>query len=281
MKCSDVDRILPDIVEGVPIDGSQDLEVQSHLKTCADCSELVSDLKLIANEARHLAASEEPSPRVWARIAIELRAEGLIREPEVETARPVAIHASRRRWNPLWLASVAAALLAAGAFILNQKPAQPTTQPIAKQAVVQQPQTQVAERTPSHEASAQQTNAQRPAQTTQPSALQQLAQQKSSVLAPEPSTPQFDEPPADSPVDEAAISQPTSTEDNEFLTEVSQRAPTMRATYANQLQAVNKEIRETQAYITRNPGDVDARQHLLECYEQKAMFYQIALDRIQ
>jgi len=55
----------------------------------------------------------------------------------------------------------------------------------------------------------------------------------------------------------------------------------MRATYANQLQAVNSEIRETQAYITRYPGDVDARQHLLEVYQQKAMLYQMALDRIQ
>ena len=268
---------------GVPIDGGQDLEVQSHLKTCADCSELVSDLKLIANEARHLAASEEPSPRVWARIAIELRAEGLIREPEPQTERPVVIHASRRRWNPFWLAPVAAAILAAGAFVLNHNSTQPAARPVVKQPVEQQqqPQTQVAQQTPSHEAATQQAKAQQPAHTTQPSALQQLAQQKSSVLAPEPSTPQFDEAPSDSPAEEAAISPPTSTEDNEFLTEVSQRAPSMRATYANQLQAVNKEIRETQAYITRNPGDVDARQHLMECYEQKAMFYQIALDRIQ
>jgi len=55
----------------------------------------------------------------------------------------------------------------------------------------------------------------------------------------------------------------------------------MRATYANQLLAVNNEIRETKAYLGRYPGDVDARQHLLEVYEQKAMLYQMALDRIQ
>ncbi|MFZ3341184.1 MAG: zf-HC2 domain-containing protein [Terriglobales bacterium] len=280
MKCSDVDRILPDIVDGTAIDGSQDLEVQSHLKTCPDCSELISDLKLIANEARHLAASEEPSPRVWARLVIELRAEGLIREPELETARPV-VEASRRRWNPLWLAPVAAAILAAGAFVLNHNPTRPTAQPIDEQTVAQQPRTQAAQKTPSREATTQQASAQQAANTTQPSALQQLAQEKPSVLAPEPATPQVDEEPAESPAEEGAVNQPTSAADNEFLTEVSQRAPTMRATYANQLQAVNKEIRETQEYITRNPGDVDARQHLLECYEQKAMFYQIALDRIQ
>ena len=29
----------------------------------------------------------------------------------------------------------------------------------------------------------------------------------------------------------------------------------MRATYESQLQAVNADIRETQAYVDRNPGD--------------------------
>lgn len=55
----------------------------------------------------------------------------------------------------------------------------------------------------------------------------------------------------------------------------------MRATYANQLQAVNNEIRETKAYLNQYPGDLDARQHLLEVYQQKALLYQMALDRIQ
>ena len=55
----------------------------------------------------------------------------------------------------------------------------------------------------------------------------------------------------------------------------------MRATYENQLRAVNAEIRETKEYFARYPGDMDARQHLLEVYQQKAMLYQIALDRIQ
>ena len=55
----------------------------------------------------------------------------------------------------------------------------------------------------------------------------------------------------------------------------------MRATYENQLKAVNADIRETQAYVKRNPGDADAQQHLMDAYQQKALLYQIALDRIQ
>ena len=70
-------------------------------------------------------------------------------------------------------------------------------------------------------------------------------------------------------------------DDQQFLSVVSTRAPSMRATYESQLQAVNADIRETQAYVNRNPGDADARQHLMDAYEQKALLYQIALDRIQ
>ena len=77
------------------------------------------------------------------------------------------------------------------------------------------------------------------------------------------------------------IAPPPSADDERFLSEVSQGAPTMRATYEDQLRAVNAEIRETQEYIKWHPGDLDARQHLMEVYQQKAMLYQMALDRIQ
>jgi hypothetical protein len=80
---------------------------------------------------------------------------------------------------------------------------------------------------------------------------------------------------------EPAVKSAASAEDQQFLREVSTRAPSMRATYENQLQAVNSDIRETQEYVNRNPGDADARQHLMDAYEQKALLYQIALDRIQ
>ena len=79
----------------------------------------------------------------------------------------------------------------------------------------------------------------------------------------------------------AEVSAPPNAEDEEFLSEVSERAPSMRTTYEKQLRAVNGEIRETQEYIKRYPGDADARQHLMEAYQQKALLYQMALDRIQ
>jgi hypothetical protein len=83
------------------------------------------------------------------------------------------------------------------------------------------------------------------------------------------------------PAVEAAAESEPSAEDQQFLSVVSTLGASTRATYENQLKAVNSEIRETQAYVDRNPRDMDARQHLMDAYQQKALLYQIALDRIQ
>jgi Putative zinc-finger len=259
MKCSDVERVLPELLDGTP-DSAFQSAFEIHLKSCADCSDLVSDLKLISKAARDMTETEEPAPRVWLRIAAELRAEGMIREPALAPTRPSA--ATRRRWSPLWLAPVAAALLAASAYVLNRGvPPQ-----VAQQAVA----TSTPAASPSSSPSSPQTSPtathQTPRQTAQPA--QQVARSKepSRIVEPESS--------ADSVAD-------SSVDDQRFLSAVSTRAPSMRATYEKQLQAVNAEIREVQAYLAQNPGDEDARQHLMDAYGQKALLYQIALDRIQ
>ncbi len=258
-SCSDVERILPEILDGAP-EGALAGEFEAHVKSCPACSDLVSDLKLIASEALQLAATEEPAPRVWVRIATQLRAEGLIRDPESAPARPILVPASsRRRWSPWWLAPVAAALLAAGAYVVSHKPAPQ----VAKQQVPATPATSPAPVTPAV--------ASAPAPSPAP---QQLAEK--SAKPPDRSKPA---------VRPAAEPEPStleaSTEDQQFLSAVSTLAPSVRVTYENQLQAVNADIRETQAYVDRNPGDADARQHLMDAYQQKALLYQIALDRIQ
>ena len=256
MKCSDVERVLPELLDGAA-DSAFQTEFETHVKSCPACSELVSDLNLIASEARELAASEEPAPRVWVRIAAELRAEGLIHDPEptpiFAPIRPILLPTSpRRRWisTAWWLAPVAAALLAAGSYVVSHKPAPQ----VAKQ---QAPATRVASPIP-----------ETPAAT--------------SASAPTPAPRQMAQKPA-KPTDtiRPAVEPESSEEDQQFLTAVSTRAPSMRTTYENQLKAVNADIRETQAYVDRNPGDTDARQHLMDAYEQKALLYQIALDRIQ
>src|ERR1700758_85978 len=116
MKCADVQRVLPEV-----LGARQDAELEAHLQSCPACAELVSDLKLIAGEARRLSASDEPAPRVWVRIAAELRAEGVIREPELATPAPLT--APRRAWRAWWLVPVAAALLAGASYVVSHRQA--------------------------------------------------------------------------------------------------------------------------------------------------------------
>jgi len=251
MTCSEVQRALPEFLDDSPGVAIQ-TDFETHLKSCPDCSDLVSDLKLISSEARQLAATEEPASRVWVRIASELRAEGLIHEP----TRPTLVPSSpRRRWSAWWLVPVAVVLVAAGSYLVNRKPIPPLAK---QQAPATPPMTSPAAETPAA--------ASHLAPTPAPQQLAQTSAKPTDNIAP-----------AAVPAVESA----PSAEDQQFLSAVSTLAPSMRATYESQLQAVNADIRESQAYLDRNPGDPDARQHLMDAYEQKALLYQIALDRIQ
>lgn len=243
MNCTDVQQVLPEM-----IDGSGNSEYQAHLKSCPECSELVSDLELIASESRQLAETEQPADRVWVRIAAELRAEGIIREPETAPARPVLVpSAGRRRWNAWWLVPVAAALVVAGSYVIKPQPAS---------TVAEKPAVTVPQQAP---AVAQETPA-----VAQPTPVVAKAK-KAPVMIPFPK-------------DNSIASE---RDDQEFLKEVSRSAPMMRATYENQLRTVNSYIRDAQAYAEQNPGDEDARQHLMDAFEQKSMLYQMALDNVQ
>jgi hypothetical protein len=265
-SCSDVERILPELLDGGPEGATVETqlgasELDAHLKSCP-----VSDLKLIASEARQLAATEEPAPRVWVRIAAELRAEGLIRESA--PTRPAVVPTSPgRRWtsSAWWLAPITVAVLVAGSYVVSHKPAPQVAKQHAPETA---PETPVAAQTPATSPAPVIPAATSPsAHATAPQQLAQKSGQPARIagtaVEPGPSTPD------------------SSTEDQQFLSAVSTLAPSMRASYETQLQAVNADIRETQAYVNQNPGDVDARQHLMDAYQQKALLYQIALDRIQ
>jgi len=257
MTCSEVERVLPELLADAP-DGALPEKFEAHVKFCPACSDLISDLKLISAEARQLAASEEPAPRVWVRISAQLRSEGLIHDPESAPAQPVLAPAStppRWRWSALWLAPVAAAILAAGSYVISHKPAPP----VAKQ------QTPATQATAPAAVTAAVTPAPAPARA--PQQLAQKSAKPESVKSARVARP--------------AVEPAPSAEDQQFLSAVSTFTPAMRTTYELQLQAVNADIRETQAYVDRNPGDMDARQHLMDAYQLKALLYQIALDRIQ
>jgi len=263
MTCSEVQEVLPEILD-VPVDGLFPPDFQSHLKTCADCSDLVSDLKSIAGEARHLVANDEPSPLLWLRIAAQLRSEGLIRDQKSdfstqENLKPTLVrNSSRPRLGLSWLVPVAAMLLVAGTYVVKHQSnlsvsQSKTAASPAPTAAANSNQAVIASTSPT---SATPEKAQVP-KAAGSSAPQQVAQRRTDV--------------------EAA----PSADDEQFMSVVSSRAPSMKTTYEKQLQAVNADIRESQAYVDQNPADADARQHLMEAYQQKALLYQLALDRIQ
>jgi hypothetical protein len=265
MTCSEVQRVLPEFLDDAPGVAIQ-TDFEAHLKSCPDCSDLVSDLKLISSEARQLATSEEPAPRVWARIAAELRAEGLIREPE--STRPILVPTSPgRQWSAWWLAPIAAALVAAGSYVVNHRPAPQ----VAKQQAPASPVTSTPVTSPAPEMSAAASH------LAPAPAPQQLAEK--SFKPTDNAGPSVG--PAAGAAIASAVEPEPSAEDQQFLSAVSTLAPSTRASYESQLQAVNADIRESQAYLDQNPGDPDARQHLMDAYQQKALLYQIALDRIQ
>ncbi|MBI3475959.1 MAG: hypothetical protein HY010_09515 [Acidobacteria bacterium] len=244
MNCADLQQALPET-----IDGSGNPEYQAHLKSCPDCSELVSELELIASESRQLTEADEPPQRVWVKIAAELRAEGIIREAEVAPARPVLVPSARRRWNAWWLVPVAAAIVAAGSYSLKPKPAGP-----------------VAVQTPP--AVSVQNSAQ-----AKTSASSTVATEKRATPAVTAKTTNAARPGA--PDDHAPLMLAS---DQQLLSAV---PPEMRSAYETQLAAVNSYIQDAQKYLKQNPDDEDARQHLMEANEQREMLYQMALDHVQ
>src|SRR5436853_4280330 len=74
MTCAEFQEVLPYIFES-----GGDANEMEHLKTCHICSDLVQDLRYIADQAKLLLPLRDPSPKVWDNIQGSLEREGLIR----------------------------------------------------------------------------------------------------------------------------------------------------------------------------------------------------------
>jgi hypothetical protein len=68
-------------------------------------------------------------------------------------------------------------------------------------------------------------------------------------------------------------------DDVQLLNTVGTRTPSMRAAYEADLQSVNAYIRDAELSVHSNPNDEVAQQYLRNAYEEKAMVYEMALDR--
>jgi len=96
------------------IDTGGNAKQQEHLKDCSVCSDLVSDLRYIADQAKLLVPMLEPSARVWDGIKTSLEQEGVVKNRSARGRLLGRLPASR--WGPgTWMLPVAAlALLVVG-----------------------------------------------------------------------------------------------------------------------------------------------------------------------
>lgn len=206
MTCSEFQDILPEMIDGEALG-----EHAVHLKTCSDCSELVSDLRAISSGAKLLCADDEPSPRVWANLQRTLEAEGLIRTPS--QAGGVLLPGQRHRARWAWVGSIAA-VLAIGAGLLLQK----------------------------HD-----------------SARSQSAVNQRSIVP--------------------AATTANTTEDRDDEQFLADMSPTARSMYEENLKSVNASIQDAQATLAQDPDNDAARLFLQDAFHQKAMVYELAMDR--
>jgi hypothetical protein len=67
--------------------------------------------------------------------------------------------------------------------------------------------------------------------------------------------------------------------DNDLLAELAEQAPALQAQYSENLRNVNDYIRDAKHSLDANPNDEEARRALMDAYQEKAMLFELALDR--
>lgn len=67
--------------------------------------------------------------------------------------------------------------------------------------------------------------------------------------------------------------------DDDLLQEAAQQSPAMQAQYTDNLRRVNQYIQDAKGVVAANPNDEEARRSLMEAYQEKAMLFELAMDR--
>ena len=111
MNCAEFQKVLPYIIES-----GGNAEEEQHLRECRVCSDLVQDLRYIAEQAKLLVPMEDPAPKVWNGIRDGLEREGLVKKPARARGRLLGPQSTIP-----WLATVAALALVVGGLVLYQR----------------------------------------------------------------------------------------------------------------------------------------------------------------
>jgi len=215
MNCKQFQEALPHIIES-----GGDPDQEAHLLSCEACSELVRDLKYIAEQARLLLPMRDPNPRVWSNIQDSLAREGLVQKGRMSPRGHIAKNSpiQKKNWTPLGAALATIAVLALTVLLGNYHPGA-----AANQAAI----TPVA--APSNNAA------------------------------------------------KAAASNPA--DDQALVNQLSQRDPELGKAYETSLKELNSYISDAEQAASDDPDDAAVQQHLLNAYEQKAMWYEMATNR--
>ena len=67
--------------------------------------------------------------------------------------------------------------------------------------------------------------------------------------------------------------------DDDFMQEISAQSPDVQAQYTDNLQRVNQYIQDAKTSVDANPNDEEAHRALMDAYQEKAMLFELALDR--
>jgi hypothetical protein len=83
----------------------------------------------------------------------------------------------------------------------------------------------------------------------------------------------------DSPANKVLPAEATEADDNAVIGEVQKRSPSLASVYSASLHDVNTYIHDAKLAVDQDPNDADAREDLLQAYQQKNMLYDMALER--
>jgi hypothetical protein len=274
MTCAEFQGVLQEGTEGL------NRHQESHLSTCATCSNLLSDLNAISTEARLLRGSDEPSPRVWASISAAIQQ--LESELELVASEARKLQASDepspRVWNSIAAAlqqdEVELEMIASEAHAL-QATAEPSPRvwnsieiALRQEGLIRQPQ---------RERSVIPFSQRLRWAWMVPVAAAVLV---AGLYIAKPAVKTSELPPA-APVQStpAPTTVAQTPEDQQVIEAVAKRTPAMRETYEANLRNVNAYINDAEQSVKSNPNDEQAEQYLMDAYQQKAMVYDMALDR--
>jgi hypothetical protein len=215
MNCAEFQKVLPYIIE---TGGNADEE--AHLRACPVCSDLVTDLRYIAEQAKLLLPMHDPSPKVWESIQDSLQREGLVK-PARARGRLLGSTGETTRSGARWMSAATLVLL----LLLGVAWYRRGDSGRANQSV------------------SDSTTSQARSVTTH--------------------------------------SDFTADDDQQLLAAVAVQSPQLKSTYESNLKLVNANISDAEQNVKQNPTDDEARQQLMNAYDQKAMVYDMASRSLQ